>query len=157
MAKTTASVTLPPIVREVMRKRARRPVNNRPLPNRPWPKGHTANPNPHNNGADKRILSTACDWILRIPVNLNSKARESISKKLKSNEFPTVLTVAELIVLGTAGKAAQGDISAVRELWDRTEGKVVQPMELRGEIDVSAAARELYGIIDLPALPGEGT
>ena len=63
---------------------------------------------------------------------------------------PRKMTVAELIAIAQAQKAAQGNTAAAKEITDRIEGKAVEPVDVTADIvsltaelpDIIRAARD---------------
>jgi hypothetical protein len=79
----------------------------------PWPKGQSGNP---GGRPKKTVLSDAMKAQLEMPYPGDKKKR----------------TWAEVIAEKTAKKAIEGNIYAVSELGDRTEGRPRQAVELGG-------------------------
>ncbi len=90
---------------------------------KPWPKGVSGNP--HGRPQNKfRITNEIRDRLDEVCTD------EKLIKKLK---LPPDVTWAKVIAVMAVGKAAKGDIKAMREIADRDEGKPKQRIELMGD------------------------
>jgi hypothetical protein len=71
-----------------------------------------------------------------------AKHLSTVLKEMLAQKIPTkksgMMPATELIVMGLIGRAIRGDVSAFREIMDRTEGKVVQSIKSEGTLDVTA-------------------
>ena len=67
--------------------------------------------------------------------NLSTTLADMLMQELPTKSGPKLTT--ELIVMGIIKKAILGDVSAFREIMDRTEGKTVQSIKSEGSLDVT--------------------
>lgn len=107
----------------------------------PWQPGESGNP---NGARGRKIMSDA------LALALNRAADEELARKIAGeDEDPKKIKRLHVIADQLVRKAQEGDITAIREVFDRTEGKAVQaiagdpdaPMKLVVEI-LDATRRE---------------
>ena len=95
----------------------------------------------HELNAKKEIRITALDPLTRKPITVIIPATNK-----------EVITKALLV------KAAKGDTKAIEIVYDRTEGKVPMPLQMSGQLELSAKSRqELSRIEDLDIEDAEFT
>jgi len=87
----------------------------------------------HELNEEKEIRINALDPLTRKPVTVIIPATNKV-----------IITKALLL------KAAKGDTKAIEIIYDRTEGKVPMPLQMSGQLELSAKSRqELSRIEDL--------
>lgn len=90
---------------------------------KPFVPGESGNPAGRPKGA--RNLSTILREMLEEEIEVN------IDGKKERKQFKDVL-IRKLLK-----KANEGDLRAMQEIFDRTEGRAIQPMEQTGEVTVT--------------------
>lgn len=83
----------------------------------PWKPGESGNPKGKPLGA--KSLTGALRKFLEFKIRTD----HPLTKKTNVE-----MTVAERLMLAVIVKGANGDVPALREIWDRIEGKVAQPL-----------------------------
>ena len=103
----------------------------------PWKPGEC--PNPKGRGKGSKSITT--------------HIHEMLDRKLESPETPISkqgkrITVAEAIALRLVGKAVKGDMSAIREIQDRTEGKSVETVNSNNVLVVPDWVKDMSQPVD---------
>ena len=93
----------------------------------PWKKGQSGNPNgrPKKSTSWSEIANSLLDSSEILIVYTTSKGTEDLHIKVDKNK-----TIRHAIVSSLINEAMSGNISAIKELYDRTEGKPAQKIEV---------------------------
>lgn len=98
---------------------------------KPFPKGVSGNPKGRPPGTS---LSKQLEKLLNRPVKLTDRLTHKRRRKLMKEH------IAQALVM----QAYYGDVQAIREIFDRTEGKVTQPIEASGELELKHVVEEAF-------------
>ena len=75
---------------------------------------------------------------------INRLMNETLKRILIQNEGLRARTISEALV----AKAEDGDVSAIKEVFDRMDGKVVQENKISGDADAPLLIQVITGIDD---------
>lgn len=103
----------------------------------PWQPGEC--PNPKGRGKGSKSISTHLGELLQR--KLESPATPISKEGLK-------ISVAERIALTLVSKAVKGDMSAIREIQDRTEGKAVETVNSNNVLLVPDWVKDISQPVD---------
>lgn len=110
----------------------------------PWEKGQSGNP---NGSRGRKIMSDALSLALNRAADVQL-AKEIAGDDINPNEIKRLHVIADQL----AKKAQDGDMVAIKEVFDRIDGKVAQT--IAGDQD--SPIRQVFEILDRRSLEQQG-